>query len=219
MPLPHICKRVVAILVLFVVALDLYAQTTVTLEKDRMLKITIPQEYDILPIEEKNDGPYKQWTHCRLWAKNQDHIIFVYTIVIEMSKEGKELNDKVKNVENTDSFIFPKLKSMDLVSQEHSKWYQGGNPWSKKLYRAIDNSWFLVTFVSQTATHMIVVSYDMKNLDDMEEFDNILKSIELKKHFLDNLYVFSSNHEYLAEFLFSMLGIIIFVIVTVIRER
>ena len=78
-------------LVLFVLTMKMSAQTMVTLETNREVKITIPQDYELIPLEEDDDGPYKQWTHCRLWAKNQDHIIFVYTIVIEMPKEGKEL--------------------------------------------------------------------------------------------------------------------------------
>lgn len=146
------------------------------LEEDTKVKITLPKGYDVLPKLQKDDKdvPYKSWINLQISATNQTNLLWVYTLVREMPKEGKELKDEVKDVEYTDVYVFPRLKNMSKVSQEHEKWYQWGKDWSKKIYQDPSGA-YVATFVSYTLTHMIVVAYDMQEINNIKEFDTILR--------------------------------------------
>lgn len=195
----HQCRKMLILLILFAVIMSMNAQTTIALEEDTKIKITLPNGYDVLPKlqNDDNDGPYKSWIRLQLGATDKKHLLWVYTLVREMPKEGKELKDEVKNVERTDAYVFHGLRDMTIVRQEHEKWYQWGKDWSKKIYQDSSGA-YLATFVSYTSKHMVVVAYDMQDLDDIKEFDTILNSIEYKKGVFGNFYVFVTKHGFLS---------------------
>ena len=208
------------VIMMLLVSVNTTAQTTVTLETDSEIKITLPKDYIVLPsMEEDEEGPYKQWMYLRLGAVNQDHYLLVYTIIREMPKEGQKLIGDITDVNKTDTFVFSGLENMILLKHEHQKWHQWGKSWSKKIYQSQDSSWYAVTFVSHTDTHMIVVYNDMDDLKDVETFDTILKSIDYKKGFFGNFYTFCVNHEFLSSMFFIICGIIVAIAVSEGREH
>ena len=45
----HQCRKMLILLILFAVIMSMNAQTTIALEEDTKIKITLPNGYDVLP--------------------------------------------------------------------------------------------------------------------------------------------------------------------------